>query len=510
MAKIERKQNDVIVIGTGHNALLAGARLSKSGLKVLCLEKAEILGGCTRTDWKILQGGYGVSTGALVLQRPILRMASELGLKDYGFEPILIPDERIILRYQLGENYEKSIPIYRDVERTCAAIAKYSTTAAAEYRRMVQEWAPFTRMVGEVFKWKEPKHSMLFSMLESLGPKAMWLFLGSGSDILRSYFSEDWIGGMSRIPRISGFTPQFPGSGYGTQYIPRVHFSVPFRAKGGMAGLIEPLAELIEAKGGQVRKNAGVDKIIIEDKTVKGVRLESGEEIQGNIVLSGTNAKITFHKLIGDENLEEDFVQYLRRTKEVMQMADVFVSMDQPFLPELECTEFQFAKGLRHTEINALEELEHRLPEDPSIYIDNPCLNDPTLAPEGKCWVGLFDSAPYRLEGTTWPAVRERHADNMIRQVEKVYPDFRKHIINMAILDPTDYDREFNLWEGSIMGPALSIDQMFSMRLSYSTSFKGLYLTGMSTHPTGGTIGIPGWNAAGVILEDLEKDKIKV
>jgi phytoene dehydrogenase-like protein len=468
-----------------------------------------MLGGCSRTDWTILPGGYGVSTGALVIQQPVLRMASELGLKDFGFEPILIPEEGIILRYQLGENYEISIPIYRDVERTCSAIARYSISVASEYRRMVQEWSPFTRMVGEVFKWKEPRHSMLFSMLESLGPKAMWLFLGRCSDILRFYFSEDWIGGMSRIPRISGFTPQFPGSGYGTQNIPRVHFSVPFRARGGMAGLIDALAKLIEARGGKVRKNAGVERIIIEDEAVKGVRLESGEEIRSNIVLSGANAKITFHRLVGDENLEEDFVQYLKRTRESMRMACVFVSMDQPFLPELECTEFQFAKGLRHTEINALEELEHRLPKDPSIYIDNPCLNDPTLAPEGKCWVGLYDSASYRLEDTDWSAVRDRHADNMIRQVEKVYPDFRKHIIDMAIMDPTDYEREFNLWEGSIMGPALSIDQMFSMRLSYSTSFKGLYLTGMSTHPAGGMIGIPGWNSADVIIKDLENGKIK-
>lgn len=500
---------DVIVIGAGHNALIAGARLSKSGLKVLCLEKADMLGGCSRTDWDIVPGGYGVSTGALVIQQPILRMASKLGLEDFGFEPIMIPEDGIILRYQLGENYEISIPIYRDLEMTCAAIAKYSTSVADEYRRMVQEWSPFTRMVGEVFKWKEPKHSTLFSMLESLGTKAMWLFLGRSSDILRYYFSEDWIGGMSRIPRISGFTPQFPGSGYGTQNIPRIHFSVPFRAKGGMAGLIEPLAKLIRANGGEVRKKAGVEKIIMEDEKIKGVRLESGEEIQSNIVISGTNAKITYHKLVGDEHLEEDFVQYLKCTRESMRMSSVIVSMDQPFLPELECTEFQFAKGLRHSEINAIEELEHRLPRDPSIYVDNPCLNDPTLAPEGKCWVGLYDSAAYRLDGTTWAAAREQHADNMVRQMEKVYPDFRKHIIDMAIIDPTDYEREFNLWEGSIMGPALSIDQMFSMRLSYSTSFAGLYLTGMSTHPAGGMIGIPGWNSAAKVLEDLEQGNIK-
>lgn len=501
---------DIIVIGAGHNALISGARLSKTGLKVLVLEKAGMLGGCSRTDWNIVPGGYGVSTGALVIQQPVLRMASQLGLEKYGFEPILIPEDGIILRYQLGENYEISIPIYRDVEMTCAAIAKYSTTVAEEYRRMVQEWSPFTRMVGEVFKWKEPRHSMLFSMLESLGPKAMWLFLGRCSDIMRYYFSEDWIGGMSRIPRISGFTPQFPGSGYGTQNIPRVHFSVPFRAKGGMSGLIKSLAKLIEANGGKVRKNAGVEKIILEDDKVKGVLLESGEEVQSNVVISGANAKITYRRLVGDENLDEDFVGYLKRTRESMRMACVFVSMDQPFLPELECTEFQFAKGLRHTEINALDELEHRLPKDPSIYIDNPCMNDPTLAPEGKCWIGLYDSAPYELEGTTWAAERERHADNMIRQVEKVYPDFRRHVIDMAIMDPTDYEREFNLWKGSIMGPALSIDQMFSMRLSYGTDFEGLYLTGMSTHPAGGMIGIPGWNSAAVVLEDLENGEIKV
>jgi phytoene dehydrogenase-like protein len=405
----------------------------------------------------------------------------------------------------MGDNYEISIPIYQDYEKTCDAIARYSPTEADNYRRIVHEWAPFTKMIGQAFRWEEPKYSMLFSMLESVGWKAMWLFLGNASDILRYYFSEDWIGGMSRIPRISGFTPQFPGSGYGTQYIPRVHFSVPFRTKGGMEGLVGPLAKMIEDHAGAVRLNAGVRKIIVEDETVKGVALESGDELQGSIVLSGIHAKSTYFNLIGEDHLEPDFIHYIKRTRETMAMACVFVSMDQPFLPELECTEFQFAKGLRHTKINALDEIQGRLPRDPSIYIDNPCLKDPSLAPPGKCWVCLDDSASYMLEGTTWEAVRERHADDMIRQVENVYPDFRKHIIDVAILDPTDYERDFNLWEGSIMGPALSLDQMFSMRLFYRTDFKNLYLTGMCTHPTGGMLGISGWNAASAILEDLEK-----
>jgi phytoene dehydrogenase-like protein len=275
-----------------------------------------------------------------------------------------------------------------------------------------------------------------------------------------------------------------------------------------MEGLVRPMAELIKDKGGDVRMDSGVDKIVVDGETAIGVRLESGEEIRGGVILSGAHAKHTFFNLIGDQYLEQDFIDYVKRTRETMAMTCVFVSMDQSFLPELECTEFQFAKGLKHTEINALDEIQHKLPENPSIYIDNPCPNDSSLAPPGKCWICLDDSASYRLEGTTWGAEREKHADNMIRQVEKIYPDFRKHIIDMAVMDPTDYESNLNLWEGSIMGPALSLDQMFSMRLFYRTGFKNLYITGMCTHPTGGMIGIPGWNAASAILDDLENEEI--
>ena len=504
------KKYDVIIIGSGHNSLIAGARFARANLRVLLLEKANILGGCSRTDWNILPGGYGVNTGAVVLQKPILRMAERIGLSEYGFEPILIPEDGIILRYQLGDNYEISIPIYRDLEKTCDAIAKYSQKEADNYRKMVKEWSPFTKMIGQAFRWEEPKYSMLFSMIESLGWKAMWLFLGNASDILRYYFSEDWIGGMARIPRISGFTPQFPGSGYGTQYIPRIHFSVPFRAKGGMEGFVKPLANLIQNNNGEVRLSSGVKQIVLEDGVSKGVILESGEEIQSSIVLSGVHAKITFFNLIDKQYLNPDFCNYIRRNREAMSMACVFVSMDQPFLPELECTEFQFVKGLRHTEINALHELQQKLPANPSIYIDNPCLTDPSLAPPGKCWVCLDDSASYKLDGKRWKEEREKHTEAIIGQVEKIYPDFRKHIIDIAIIDPTDYENNFNLWEGSIMGSALSLDQMFPMRLFYRTQFKNLYLTGMCTHPAGGMTGIPGWNAASVILEDLEKEVVKL
>ena len=85
----------------------------------------------------------------------------------------------------------------------------------------------------------------------------------------------------------------------------------------------------------------------------------------------------------------------------------------------------------------------------------------------------------------------------------------RKKIIDRRLLTPVDYERDFNLWQGSVIGPGPTLDYMYSLRLPYRSSIRNLYITGMSAHPIGGIIGVPGVNVVKVITEDLEKGRLK-
>jgi phytoene dehydrogenase-like protein len=478
--------------------------LAKAGLRTLVLEKAPLLGGCSRSDPNIFPG-YKVNTGGIAIQRPIKRIARDLGLEQFGFEPVEVPENEPVLYYMVGEKYEKQIPVYRDVEATCEGIAKYSKQEADGYRRMMQDWAPFTRAIGQIFNLTQPSYTELFRVLESLGQKAMWLYLGKAFDVIKQYFSTDWMGGVFRIAWAAGFNFAQPGTAYATQYVPSIHWRPPFRSKGGMAGLVEPMAKLIEHQEGEVRKNSGVSKIIIEDGRAKGVRLESGEEIEGSIILSGTNAKITYLRLVGEDKLPPDFAEWVKRQNEAYSMCVLYLTLSEKF--PIECPEFQMAKGLKHlTEVGAAWD-EGRL-GTPCLYIDNVCPSDPTMAPPGGNYIALEDIITCRLKGS-WDEIREQRAEAMLNEVEKVYPDIRKKIIDRRLLTPIEYERDFNLWQGSVIGPGPTLDYMYSLRLPYRAPIKNLYITGMSAHPIGGIIGIPGINAARVITEDLEKGRVK-
>ena len=137
------------------------------------------------------------------------------------------------------------------------------------------------------------------------------------------------------------------------------------------------------------------------------------------------------------------------------------------------------------------------------------CPSDPTLAPPGGTYIALEDIITCRLEGS-WDAIRERRAEEMLDEAEKVYPDIRRSIIERRLLTPIEYERDFNLWQGSVIGPGPTLDYMYSLRLPYRSPIKNLYITGLSAHPIGGIIGIPGVNAAKIIAEDLEKGRVKV
>ena len=496
---------DVIVIGAGHNGLIAAAKLAKAGLKVIVLEKSSILGGCSKTEHDILPG-CKISGGGVVIQRPILRLAEELELRKFGFEPIEAGQDEPITTYLFGDKVRFSA--YRDIERTCSEIAQHSKEEADNYRNFVNEWAPLSQGLGEIYKWTNPNYTQLFNILEGMGRKVMWLYLSDISEILTTYFSSDWLAGLARVPWVVGVHPTYPGTGFTTQYLPHIHWAPYFIAKGGMGGFIEPLAKAVEHLGGEVRRNSGVSQIIVEKGIAKGVKLESGEEVFGKIVLSATHCKITYLKLVGEKNLEPEFYNYIRRLKEASSMFVLYLELSERF--PIESRNFMILRGLEHVKEEATAVNENRRPPWPTLWLSNDCPYDPTLAPHGRQFISVMGVVPHKLQGTTWEAEKEKHAESILDALERRVPGIRSIVVNRNIHTPEYYEKNYNLYNASTYGLSCTLTQMWSMKPPFRAPIKNLYLTGMDVHPGPGINGLAGRNSSNVILGDIKEGKIKI
>lgn len=491
---------DLIVIGGGHNGLITAVRLAKYGLKTLVLEKNSILGGCSRTDHNIFPG-FKVDTGAQTLNHYTARVSQELNLKEFGLEVIdLAPSLYMVL----DDNIE--IGIYQGLDDTCKEIAKYSQEEANNYRRFCQTWAPFLSQAEGAYFKPEVTYTEFMQVLESMGHNALYLFLARALDILGAYFSTDWMRtAIARVIFEAGLDPRWPTTGFATSILLSIHQSPYWRPRGGMEGLINPLAKMIQHCGGKTFVNSGVKRILVKDGQARGVELGSGEEIEGDIIVSATHFKVTYFRLLGEEHLKPDFVQYLERLVESHAVLGVFLALNGKL--EAKGNQIILANGVRNL-MDGIEAIHgNKLPKNPIVWIGNPCKDDPTLAPPGKSWISIFGHCPYELQGTTWEAEEERFADILIEAIQKRIPDIKGNIIDRYIETPLKIERSFNLPGCSYMGPLMTFNQMYSMRPSFRSPIKNLYITGTATHPGGGVTGAPGFNAASVILEDLEKRK---
>jgi phytoene dehydrogenase-like protein len=245
------------------------------------------------------------------------------------------------------------------------------------------------------------------------------------------------------------------------------------------------------------------------------VRLESGEEIRGNIIASNLDPKRTFLKLLEERELPAEFVTGIRRfrvegTSLKMNLAlsgvPSFTALPGPG-PQHGAT-MHICPSVEYIE-HAWDDAKYGRPSrSPLIEMTMPTMYDKSLAPEGHHIMGIFlQYAPYTLKGTTWEAEREPYSQRILDVIEEYCPNIRDIVVNYQTLSPWDLEQRFGIAGGNIFHGEMSLDQMFVMRplagyADYRTPIRGLYLCGSGAHPGGGVMGAPGHNCAREILKD--------
>lgn len=518
---------DVIVVGAGHNGLVAASRLAGAGLKTLVIEAQPVAGGSCITDE--FHPGFRVSTLAHAVQ-PANLVFDDLHLDDYGLQ-LIGPNPYLIAPMPDG----RSVVLSTDPSVTEESIAQFSAADARRYPEYRSTLARIGTFVSEALTMPPPdieqsQRSDLWSLLR-LGRRLRGLGKADAYRLLR------W-GPMSVADFACEWFESEPlraicaGSGiFGTALGPRSAGSAavllmqkalgPARlVRGGLGAFSSALAAAARAAGAEVRLGAPVARIDVENGQTAGVTLQTGEKIRSRIVVSNADPKQTLLRLIDPIALDPGFLTRVRSYRAVGTVAKINIALSG--LPRFTALHMSHDAAALPGVIQigpSIDYLERAFDASkygnwsarPYLEITIPSLSDPALAPPGAHVMSInAQFAPYRLRGTDWTAAREPFADAVIETIAEYAPDIRRMILHRQIITPADLESRYGLTGGHIFHGELALDQLFTMRpflgwAQYRMPIKGLYLCGAGTHPGYGVTGLPGWLAAGEILRTREK-----
>jgi phytoene dehydrogenase-like protein len=288
--------------------------------------------------------------------------------------------------------------------------------------------------------------------------------------------------------------------------------------RGGTGAISNAIASAARQAGAEIRTEAPIAKIRVENTQAKGVILENGDEITATVVSSSVDPRLTFIKMAGAENLPSDFVDDLARYKFRGSSGKVNLALDR--LPDFRCLPgagthlrgaISISPSIEYME-RAYDEAKYgRFSRRPYIDIVIPSLTDPSVAPPGKHVMSCFvQYAPYDLKEGNWDAKREEFGDTVVNTICEYAPNLKDIILHRQVLTPLDIERLFGLSEGNIFQGELSLEQLFFLRpvpgwAQYRTPIRNLYMCGSATHPGGGIMGAPGLNAARRILAEWKR-----
>ena len=523
---------DVIIIGAGHNGLVTAAYLARAGVKVLVLERRDVLGGACVTEevWP----GYKVSTAAYVnsLLRP--EIIRDLELKRHGFQMLPrspssftpFPDGRSLL---LGPDKQLT---HREISKFSAKDAD----ALPRYEAMLERVADFlepTLVQTPPNPWslrpanlvQLARMGLAFLKLGTDGQKAVEILTGAATPILDRWFESEQLKVTLATDAIIGAmaSPSMPG----TAYVLFHHVmgecdgvrGVWGYVRGGMGGISNAIASAAREKGAEIRTGAEVARILVKDGAVQGVALGDGTEIRAKRVASGADANVTFLKLMGNGDLPPDFVEAVRHIDYASASCKINVALSE--LPDFSAVPGT-APGPQHRgtiHISPTMEYIERAYDDakyghpskePIIEATIPSVLDDTLAPPGKYVMSMFTQYfPYKLApGLSLEQEKEKYADRCVALMDRFAPNFSRSVIARQVLSPVDLEQRFGLTGGNIMQGVMSLSSLSFMRpvpgyADYRTPVRNLYLCGAATHPGGGVMGACGYNAAREILRDI-------
>ena len=533
---------DCVIIGAGHNGLIAAAYLARAGKKVCVLERRSVIGGCSVTEE--LWPGYKISTASYVLSLLLPEIISDLQLKQNGLT-ILPRNPSSFTPCRDGRH----LLLGPDVAFNQQQIAKFSQRDAEAFPRyeallesVASQLEPLLAMTAPDLlplptAWRKASLGKRLSdvraawrirqSMAALGPQlpaAIELLTGAARPILERWFESEPLRATLATDAVIGAFASV--SAPGTAYVLLHHVmgtaggarGVWGYVQGGMGQLAEAVWRVCQQLGVELVRECEIARIETQSGRVVAVTDSAGTSYAGKVVASSLDANWTFRRFLPPEALPADFLRAVSHIDYSSATTKINLALSE--LPDFRALPGHqpapHHRGTIHI-CDSLDWLERayddakygRPSSQPILEITLPSSVDTTLAPPGKHVMNMFvQYTPYQLSGgKSWDDVKESFADRCIDLLVEFAPNVRGAIEHRQVLSPLDLERTYGLTGGNIFQGAMQLNQLFSFRpvagwSDHRTPVKGLYLCGAASHPGGGVIGACGRNAARAILAD--------
>ena len=504
---------DVIVIGAGHNGLVAALCLTQKGMRVLVVEAANVIGGACRTEYPFKNyPGVPQSTGAYLLgpmPRELFQLldvdAAMLWVlkkrRPHYFLPTL-DGRHLLLSDDEAENN-------RQIERFFSRQDAESYSAVnAELGALRDDLMPC--MLKQPLSIEETAERFVRPELREV---MINLCRGSVAEYLnRHNFQSPLLSAMIAITDgLSGLneSANAKGTGYNLLMHNMCHEGTWDSVVGGMGTITKIFADKLAQRGGEIRLRSRVAGIRIENGKVRGVSLEDGTEIDAETVVVNADP-FRMLKLIGEDNLPPDYVAKVNGYSKLGSTLKANLCLSG--LPQFkglngDCGQFNGTTHIIPDMTTPYETLERsyqaardgKLPDEPAIeiYFDR-SLKDAN----GNFSAALFvPCMPFELKGTTWAEEKVSYFNRLLEVVNRFAPGISDLVVDHFILTPPEIESYFGITHGQIHHIANTWG--LADRLPYKTPISGVYSASAGCHPGGSVTGAPGYNCATQVATDL-------
>ena len=516
--------HDAIIIGAGHNALVAAFYLARAGRRPLVLEKQPYGGGGAVT------AGIHPGFRCPILSHEVLldrQVASDLDLNRRGVEIIPLRTSACALSPDAPP-----LVLHDDVRDSVEVLRPFSAKDAAAYADFRVTLERLSSVVAAMFDSPppdidQPTASDVWGLLKAgrrfrgLGKRdgyrlLRWLSMPV-ADLMAEWFEHERLRALLAGPGVSGtmLGPRSAGSSLVLLLREACRLRAggrPLRARGGPGAVTEAIAAAAREAGAEIRTNAAVERIVVKDERVTGV-VANGEVIAGTIVLSSLDPKTTFLSLIDPAELSPEFIAKIRNYRAAGTVAKVNLALAA--LPAFRGVADATAVAGRIHLGPDLDYLERafdcvkygRISSAPWLDVTIPSIADPSLAPAGAHVASIYTHySPFAPADGNRQLAKDMLLDITLGTLESCAPGIRSLVLQADVWTPAELQAQLGLSGGHIFHGELSLDQLFTMRpllghARYGSPVRGLHLCGAGTHPGGFMTGISGRLAAHALLK---------
>lgn len=483
----------VIIIGAGPGGLTAGMLLQNKGYKVTIYEKKPYFGG---RNSKIELGEYKFDMGpTFFLMKNILEKVFRRTERNLSDHINLIPIEPM---YRLSFSKEKEFFPWTNTEKIIQEIKRIFPGEEEGYKSYLKkEQIKYNKLIPCLeIPYSSYKDFFKKQFITSLPYLDAHLSL---YNVLGRYFNDsDLKTAFTFQAKYIGMSPwKAPGTFSIISYIE--HGEGIFHIKGGLNELSNKMARLFQEDGGNIRLNLGVEEIILENGTAKGVKLSDGSSDYGDYIIINADFAHAMTNLVNKKELKKYTKEKLDKMSYSCSTFMLYLGVNKEY-KEIPHHSIIFAEDYKEN----VEDISIRkiLSHDPSIYVQNASVTDDTLAPKGKSAIYVLVPVPNNTGNINWNKEKDKFRDIILKKLEdRGYPELKKNIEVEKMITPDEWQNEIDVYNGATFNLGHDISQMLIFRPHNEfEEFKNCYLVGGGTHPGSG---LPTIYQSGIISADL-------